>query len=236
MLLAVALTTACAVLMASALRAPGPGPFAAADAVITAHSKIYIGYAADQNTGVSPAPRLPATTVARASGVPGVARAVGDISFPLVVFDSAGHAVGGNSWGHGWSSASLAPYRVSGSPPVTAHQAVIAGSLAAALGVTRGGSVRISTPSGPRAFQVIGIASGPAQDEHPVFFANAAAPTLAGAPGWVNSVAIIARPDVDLARLQATLSRDIGGGLWCSTVRVPRRPIRVARWPPTSPT
>ena len=212
-LLAVALTTACAVLMASALQAPGPGPFAAADAVITAHSKIYIGYAADQNTGVFPAPRLPATTVARASGVPGVARAVGDISFPVVVFDSAGRTVGGNSRGHGWSSALLAPYRVSGTPPVTAHQAVIASSLAAALGVTRGESVRISTPSGLRAFQVTGIASGPAQDEHPVFFADTAAPTLAGAPGWVNSVAIIAQPGVDLVRLQAMLSRDIGDGV-----------------------
>ncbi|HYB30261.1 MAG TPA: ABC transporter permease [Solirubrobacteraceae bacterium] len=212
-LLAVALTTACAVLMASALQAPGPGPFAAADAVITAHSKIYIGYAADQNTGVFPAPRLPATTVARASGVPGVARAIGDISFPVVVFDSAGRTGEGNSWGHGWSSASLAPYRVSGTPPVTAHQAVIASSLATALGVTQGGLVRVSTPSGLRAFQVTGIASGPAQDEHPVFFADAVASTLAGAPGWVNSVAIIARPGVDLARLQATLSHDIGGGV-----------------------
>jgi putative ABC transport system permease protein len=212
-LLAVALTTACAVLMASALRAPGPGRFAAADAVVTAHSRIWIGYAAQQNTGVFPAPRLPATTVARASAVPGVVRAVGDISFPVVAFDSAGRPVGENSWGHGWSSASLAPYRVSGTAPVSPHQAVIASSLAAALGVTRGGSVRISTPSGLEAFQVTGIATGPAQDEHPVFFADAAASTLAGAPGWVNAVAIFARPGVDLARLQATLAHDIGGGV-----------------------
>ena len=212
-LLAVALTTASAVLMASALRAPGPGPFAAADAVMTAHSKIWIGYAADQYTGVFPAPRLPATTVASASGVPGVARAVGDVSFPVVAFDSAGRPVEGSSWGHGFSSASLGPYRVSGTPPVSAHQAVIASSLAAELGVTRGGSVRISTPSGLGVFKVTGIATGPAQDEHPVFFADAAAPTLAGAPGWVNSVAVIARPGVELARLRATLAHDIGAGV-----------------------
>jgi hypothetical protein len=55
-MLAVALTTACAVLMAAALRAPGPGRFAAPDAVVTAHSKIWIGYAAQQYTGVFPAP------------------------------------------------------------------------------------------------------------------------------------------------------------------------------------
>jgi len=212
-MLAVALTTACAVLMASALRAPGPGRFGAADAVVTAHSKIYIGYAADQNTGVFPAPRLPATTVTRASGVPGVARAIGDVSFPVVAFDSAGRTVGGNSWGHGWSSASLAPYTVSGTPPVSANQVVIASSLASAIGLTQGGLVRISTPSGLRAFQVTGIATGPAQDEHPVFFADTAAPILAGAPGWVNSVAIVARPGVDLARLQTTLAHDIGGGV-----------------------
>jgi putative ABC transport system permease protein len=200
-MLAVALTTACAVLMAAALQAPGPGRFAAADAVVRAHSKIWIGYAAQQDTGVFPAPRLPATTVARASAVPGVARAVGDISFPVVAFDAAGRPAGGNAWGHGWSSASLGPYRVSGTPPVGAHEAVIASSLAAALGVKPGGSVRISTPSGLRAFQVTGIATGPTQDEHPVFFADSAAPSLAGAPGWVNSVAIIARPGVDLAPL-----------------------------------
>ena len=199
-LLAVALTTACAVLMAAALRAPGPGRFAAADAVVTAHSKIYIGHGADQNTGVFPAPRLPATAVARASRVPGVARAVGDVSFPVVVFDSAGHAAGGNSWGHGWSSASLAQYRVSGTPPVSAHEAVLASSLAVALGVKPGGSVRISTPSGLRPFQVSGIATGPGGDEQPVFFADTAAPTLAGAPGWVSSVAIVAQSGVDLGR------------------------------------
>ena len=52
--------------------------------------------------------------------------------------DSADRPACGNAWGHGWSSASLGPYRVSGTPPVTVHQAVVASSLAAALGVTRG--------------------------------------------------------------------------------------------------
>lgn len=213
--IAVTLLSACAVLMASALRAPGPGRFAAADVVVQARSSITVGHGnTASNTVVFPPPRLPAADVGRASGVSGVARAVGDVSFPVEVFNATGDSVGENLRGHGWSSAGLTPYRLSaGSPPVGAGELVIGSSLAAAGGLRRGELIRVATPGGARSFRISGIASGPHEDEQPVFFADTAVRALAGAPDRVNAVAIIARQGTDLARLRVALSHRLGSSV-----------------------
>lgn len=212
---AVTLVSACAVLMASALRAPGPGRFAAADIVVQARSSITVGHGnSASNTVVFPPPWLPAADVARASRVSGVARAVGDVSFPVAVFNSAGDSIGENPRGHGWSSAALMPYRLSaGASPVGADELVIGSSLAAAAGFRPGGRVWVSTPAGARSFRIGGIANGPRGDEQPVFFADTAARALAGAPDQVNAMAVMARPGTDLARLGVALSHQLGGSV-----------------------
>src|SRR5436305_569314 len=101
--LAVTLGYGAGLLMDGAIRAPGPGRFAAADYVLRADPAIATvdGESEDANPG----PRLGAALVQRFDD------AVGDISFPVGAWDARGEAISGDPLhAHGWSSAPLAPY------------------------------------------------------------------------------------------------------------------------------
>jgi putative ABC transport system permease protein len=116
-LLAVTFAYATGQLMAGALSAPGPGRFGAADAMVRADPKVTLGKGEDEfDVDAIPGPRLPVAAVARVAAVPGVARAVGGVAFPVGVFDARGRAVGGSDVetpvAHGWPSAALTPYRL----------------------------------------------------------------------------------------------------------------------------
>src|SRR4051812_48871049 len=112
--LAVTLAYATGLLMAGALSAPGPGRFAAADAVVRADPTVPL--AADDAVDVVPAPRLDASTVARAAAVDGVQRAVGDVSFAVSVASAGGKAAPAQA--HGWDAAALTPFTLqAGRPP-----------------------------------------------------------------------------------------------------------------------
>ncbi|MCL2419206.1 MAG: FtsX-like permease family protein [Conexibacteraceae bacterium] len=217
--IAATLMSACAVLIASALRAPGPGRFAAAELVVQARSSITVGHGNTASSEVVfPAPRLPMADLARAGRVPGVARAVGDVSFPVAMFDAAGTTAAkapaaDNPRGHGWSSAALAGYRLSAGVRPGAADVVVARSLAAPDRLRPRDLVRIATPGGARNFTISGIASGPREDEQSVFFADAVARGLAGAPDQVNAIAIIMRPGTDPARVRAALRHRLGGSV-----------------------
>ena len=90
-LLAVTLAYAAGLLLAGALSAPGPGRLAAADAVVRADPTVTYGHGEDaEGVDAVPAPRLPAAAVDRAASVPGVARAVGDVTFPAGAWDAHG--------------------------------------------------------------------------------------------------------------------------------------------------
>jgi putative ABC transport system permease protein len=146
--------------------------------------------------------------------VPGVARAVGDTSFPVAVFDSAGRSFGDNTRGHGWSSAALTPYHLSqGAPPLGPGDVVLGRSIAAARGLAPGDRVRINTPSGPRTFRVSGIASGASEDEQPVFFADTGRPDprRRSWPGQCRGD--LKRPGVDPSQLRAALGERLGGSV-----------------------
>ena len=72
--------------MATGLGAPGPGRFAAADAVVRAPATVNVGHGDSADTADVQRPaRLPAAAPARVAAVPGVLSAVGDVSFPLAV-------------------------------------------------------------------------------------------------------------------------------------------------------
>ena len=74
--------------------APGPGRFAAADAVVRADPGVRLPGDLGSVDAV-PGPRLDAALVERAAVVPGVAHAVGDVSFPADAPASASTATTG---------------------------------------------------------------------------------------------------------------------------------------------
>src|SRR3954471_4251705 len=114
--LAVMLAYGTGLLMAGALSAPRPGRLAAADAVVRADPSVTVGSSDPEQVDVTPATRLPAEAVSRAATAPGVAEAIGDVSFAV----GAGNlrAEGAERLqGHGWASAALTPYRLPARPP-----------------------------------------------------------------------------------------------------------------------
>ena len=189
--LAVTLAYATGLLMSGALGAPGPGRLAAADAVVRADPTVRVG---DEPVDVVPAPRLPAAAVARAESIPGVERAIGDISFPAGVWDAAGRRLPAERLrGHGWQSAALTPYRLTaGQAPSRPRDVVVD----ARLGVRAGDTVRVVAPGGDAPYRVSGVAAGSA-DEVALFFAPDVAGTLSGAPG-VDAIGVVGASPAEL--------------------------------------
>src|SRR4051794_10129651 len=197
--LAVTLAAATGLLMAGALGSPGAGRLAATDAVVRADPTVTIGHGEDaEGVDVIPAPRLRAEIVERATAVPGVARAVGDIAFPAGAWNTRGQhldaARADRLVGHGWDSAALTPDRLTAGRPPSGRNEVVADVR---LGTRVGAVLRVLTPAGDARYRVSGLAdAGGRGDESQaaVFFTPAVAAALSGAPGRVNAVGVIAEP------------------------------------------
>ncbi|MEK9524145.1 ABC transporter permease [Streptomyces venezuelae] len=143
--------------------------------------------------------RIPAATVDVLRAVPGVRAAVPDRAF--AVRDDTGTAHTGRSW----EAARLAPYRLTdGREPRAADEAVLGPGAGARVGDTVAGR------------KVVGLADGPAA----LYVTEAEARRLAGRPGSVDAVGVLADPgvpaDVLHARVRAALDeaglRDTASG------------------------
>src|SRR4051812_12321986 len=215
--LAVTLASATGLLMAAALGPPGAGRLAATDAVVRADPALTIGRGEDaERIDVIPGPRVPSTTVERVAAVPGVARAVGDIAFPAGAFNDRGQPVRGERAdrliGHGWDSAALTPYHLTDGRSPSGPRDVVADVR---LGTRVGATLRIVSPAGDARFRVSGLADarGAGDDSQAaVFFRPAVAAALAGAPGRVNAVGVIATPGTSEAVLRDRLKERLRRG------------------------
>jgi putative ABC transport system permease protein len=172
--LAVTLASATGLLMAGALGPPGAGRLASTDAVVRANPTVTIGHGEDaEGVDVIPAPRLPAEIVERVTAVPGVARAVGDIAFPAGAWNAQGQHLYADRAdrlvGHGWDSAALTPYRLTGGRPPSGRNDVVADVR---LGTRVGALLRVVTPAGDARYRVSGLAdaSGVGDDSQAAVF------------------------------------------------------------------
>jgi putative ABC transport system permease protein len=161
--------------------------YAAAAAVVTGQQEAANGTQLDERARVSSA------LAAQLAAVPGVRAAIGDVSVP-------GQLGGRAVVGHGWSSAALTPYVLTaGRPPARADEVVTGypARLGARLPLAAAGPVRTVT--------VVGVA----RPRHPVslptvvFLTDAEAARLAGHPGLVDAIGVLAGPGFDVSRLRA---------------------------------
>ncbi|MCD2466071.1 hypothetical protein MBT42_21225 [Streptomyces sp. MBT42] len=132
--------------------------------------------------------RIPIATVDVLRTVPGVLAAVPDHTFvvrePGTGAQPAPKAYGGRSW----EAARLAPYRlVDGRAPRGAGEAVMGSAAGARIGDTVAGR------------KVVGLADGPAA----LYVTAAEARRLAGHPGTVDAVGVLAEPGVPVDTLHA---------------------------------
>jgi putative ABC transport system permease protein len=191
----VALTASAVLVMAggmnleAALRAEPPVErLGAAAAVVTGDQMT----GPDHDVPLGERVRVGSALVARLAAVPGVRAAIADLSVPA--------AVGGRpTTAHGWSSAALTPHVLTaGRPPARAGE-VVTGRRA-----ELGRRLRLASTEAVRTVTVVGVARPRRPVRQPaVFLTDAEAARLAGHPGRVDAIGLLAGPGFDLARVRA---------------------------------
>jgi putative ABC transport system permease protein len=136
---------------------------------------------------------VPASLTPRLAAVPGVRAAIADVAVPASVD-------GRDAEAHGWAAAVLTPYELTTGRPPARPGEVVTGFRAPV------GS-RLTMASTEAAREVVVV--GTARPRHPVrsrdvlFLTDREASRLAGHPGRVDAIGILAGPGFDAARLRA---------------------------------
>ncbi|MCX4531822.1 ABC transporter permease [Streptomyces sp. NBC_01669] len=203
-----ALIGAFALVLGSLLLAQPPVErYAGADAVVAADQKVsYTAkpWGSEPRTTtayVSERARLDRAVVARVAAADGVTKAVADDSVPLTLGGGAGAV------GRSWPSAVLTPYELtSGRAPRSADEVVVDRALAPA-GAEVGSTVKLQVEGAARPYTVSGVAEAGNRGEGApaVFFTEARLTALAGHPGTVDAVGIVARDGVSSDALRDSL-------------------------------
>ena len=150
--------------------------------------------------------RVDASLTSRIAAVPGVAKAVPDVTFPLSPLRDGGPVAGGEVGGHAWASAELTPYALkSGTAPTGAGTVVLDEGIAAATGQGVGGTVALAVGGKAEEFRVTGIAAA-ASDNRSAFFTDADATRLYGKSGKVDAIAVLPADGVSVPDLQERLT------------------------------
>jgi putative ABC transport system permease protein len=206
------LVTVCGGLLETGLRSDVPPQRLVTAPILVTGVQSYAGEALDERD------RLDAALVSKVAAVPGVARTVPDVSFPVTLLHGghAGHpgypAALSPIEGHGWSSAQLTPYRlVSGHAPEAPGDVVLDRRLADQLHLTTNATLAAQARAAVVSLRVVGIAGAATSQAPAIFLTDARAQALLGHPGQVDSLAVYpsrgvtARPLAD--RIAAALPR-----------------------------
>jgi putative ABC transport system permease protein len=162
--------------------------YAAATAVVTGQQIV----GKDHDVPLGERARVDAALAARLASVPGVRAAIADVSAPARLGGRATVA-------HGWSSAALTPYVLSaGRPPAGPDEAVT--GYRAALGA----KLRLASTEASRTVTVVGVARPrhPVRQRTAIFLTDGEAARLAGHPGRVDAIGVLAAPGFDTSRLR----------------------------------
>src|SRR3954447_7778476 len=184
------LVMAGAMLLEAALHTHPPVErYAGAAAVVTGHQVV----GADHDVVLGERARVSASLAERIAAVPGVRAAVADTGVPATVGRRSTEA-------HGWSTARLTPYVLTaGRPPVRPTE-IVTGYPA-----TVGKRVIFSSTQGARSATVVGVARPrhAVRSHAVIFLTDGEAVRLAGHPGRVDAVGVIAGRGFDLDRVRA---------------------------------
>ncbi|MFJ6609327.1 FtsX-like permease family protein [Streptomyces sp. NPDC091289] len=180
--------------------APPVQRYAGADAVVAADQKVsYTAkpWGSEPQTATAYLPeraRLDRSVLAAVAGADGVAKAVADDSVPVSTGD------GRPAVGRSWPSAVLTPYELAeGRAPGDATEVVLDGALTAAGPAPAPGERIVLRADGTtRTYTVSGIArTGHGGDGPPaVFFTEPRLTALAGHPGRIDAIGVVAEPGV----------------------------------------
>jgi putative ABC transport system permease protein len=167
--------------------------YAAAAAVVTGHQVV----GTDDAVVLGERARVESALAARLAAVPGVRAAITDVSAPARLGGRATVA-------HGWSSAALTPYVLSAGRSPAGPDEVVTGYPAAL-----GAKLRLASTEAARTVTVVGVARPrhAVRRQAAIFLTDGEAARLAGHPGRLDAIGVLAAPGFDASRLRAA-----GGG------------------------
>jgi putative ABC transport system permease protein len=205
--LATLVVAVCGSLLETALRSDVPARRLAAAPILVTGVQEYDG------AGLAERSRLGRGTARAIAAVPGAARTVSDVSVPVMAEAPAAPAGLAAIAAHGWSSASLTPYRlVSGTPPAAAGDVVVDRRTAARLGLSDGRTLTVLARGARVVLRVSGIAAATAAQAPALFLTDDRAQALSARPGQADTVAVFPGPGVTVPRLARRISAALPAG------------------------
>jgi putative ABC transport system permease protein len=215
MALGTAIVLACGGLMETGVRVAVPPQRLAAAAVVVTGDQAYRLPKADpadpeedtESATLVERVRVDAGLVNTIQTVPGVARAVGTVSFPAVVLaDGRPVAAGPGPQGHDWALAALTPsWLRTGTPPARPGEVVLDATLAQRSNAKVGDRIGVAAGGTTGTYLVTGVATPAgdrATDPPALFFSAADTRRLAGHPGRVDAIGVLAAPGTDVGELR----------------------------------
>jgi putative ABC transport system permease protein len=178
--------------------------YAGAAAVVTGQQNV----GADRDVLLTERAGVSSALTTRLAAVPGVRAAIGDVSVPARL--GAREAVA-----HGWGSAALTPYVVSAGRAPARPGEVVTGYPA-----VLGSRLPLAATEPTRTVTVVGVARPrhPVSQQTAIFLTDAEAARLAGHPGRVDAIGVLAAPGLEVSSLRAAapgaqvLTGDARGG------------------------
>jgi putative ABC transport system permease protein len=163
--------------------------YAGAAAIVTGQQAV----GADHDVLLTERARVDSDLTARLASVPGVKAAIGDVSVPV-------HLGNRDALAHGWDSAALTPYVLTAGRAPAGPGEVVTGYPAAL-----GARLQLASTEPARPVTVVGVARPrhAVTQQTAIFLTDAEATRLAGHPGSVDAIGVLARPGFDAARLDA---------------------------------
>lgn len=156
---------------------------------------------------------LPEDQVAKIAAVPGVRRAVADVSFPATLLHDGTPQGPSVLSGHGWDSGALGGcvLRQGGQEPASG-QVVVDSATADAAGIGMGATVDLAVDGQKQSFVVAGIAEpGQRVQRAAFFFSTADTQRFATHPGRVDLVGVFPADGVAAGDLAARVSEQVAG-------------------------
>ncbi|MEU0302793.1 FtsX-like permease family protein [Streptomyces sp. NPDC006175] len=212
LMMAALIVSACGTLLETGIRASVPAQRYAKAPVVAAadqSARVVSDTVDGPEESAYPLPdkaRVDAGLVAKAARAPGVGAAVPDSTFPV-------RQGGAALTGHGWGSHAFTGTALSAGTAPRAGEVVLDDAAARGAKTGVGGTITLETAAGRADFRVSGLA-GPGTDDATAYFTDAEAPTLAGHPGKVDAIAVLAEDGAspaDEAALAAAVTQALAG-------------------------
>jgi putative ABC transport system permease protein len=216
---AAALVMACGTLLQAGLTSKPPVErYAGAPLVVSGaqSTRINVGTNSEDSVPLYERVRVPSSLGPRLATVPGVGRAIADVSVPAQLEGSHGAIAGPGGHPvllHPWSTAALTPYTLQrGRVPARPGEVVIDSGVAARGRVQVGSTLKLAANGPAQAVRIVGIAHTPVaiRRQGAVFATSKAVQQLAGVGDQADAIGILPERGVDAHALATRLNKLVG--------------------------